>query len=100
MNLDRFDGFNAKDIVKQLKKEQETPFNPELLGFKEIDLEDFRYKFFLKGGCFWIRQSKNPELQHIFSLKTSDKDSFSALCFKIPNHQFGVDLLKSLWIIE
>jgi hypothetical protein len=100
----RYDNLEAE--LKELKKEGEKPFNPELIpGFVEYDDAGRLVKWiddkFNKGWLFGNYSKDLWFIQRFENLPAADKVYVDQkINIKIPSHKFGIDLLKSMGIIE
>lgn len=99
-------------VVELIKKESEKPFNPELLGFNRFYDEhnkitgDIEYEklFDEKLNIYYVLcYEQKTGFWSCRAFSKSDVINYKMPAFgliKIPNHDFGVKLLKNLGVIE
>lgn len=91
-------------FIEEYQKEQEKLFDPELLGFKlkfhskEDNISEYES---VKDGLYRIRYFRNENKIWVLLKHPGDnKSQILTNLIKVPNHAFGVDLLKNLGVIE
>jgi len=84
----------------------ETPFNPELLGFVAVDNRKWHIEN-KSQRLFWnleqrthIEDSEKGTDFYLINKRVADSSEWSVYRGLIPNHAFGVALLKNLGVIE
>lgn len=84
------------DILRLIEEEENKPFDPLELGFKIDWQDDCEICYTILEKIIWFDLRKNTYTisynNYPVHIQTSG--------LKIPNHRFGVELLKNLRVIE
>lgn len=89
----------AKELKRYLKKEENKPFNPELLGFKEKGNSAYIKK--LKDGfeCDLVKVSESNKWTFSYYPENEPLNPLYLLIIELPNHRQGREFFKSLGVI-
>lgn len=88
--------------LKEIQEQESKPFNPVEFGF-DVDIDDsfeIRYTKRNKKNSTSITFDKEHEMYFISNYVFSTVFSHEAKNIIIPNHRFGVELLRNLGVIE
>jgi len=101
--IENLEGLNAKDIMKKLRDREAMAFNPKLLGFEKDSKRDKLFTISKRGITTTLEKAfANCDYyffkQYIEETKGLGANSF--LFVNIKNHQFGIDFLQSLGVLD
>lgn len=99
----------CSQIIEIIEHQESKPFNPVELGFKEFDedrekyikyRDDSKKEYYILNFC--KKTENSPAFFYINIVSEYGKRKTCPLLpiTNVPNHRFGVELLKNLGIIE